>query len=41
MADDVRRKVHDGLRSWGFRYVALDMGGYRSGSMNEALTKEE
>jgi uncharacterized protein len=29
--------VHDQLISFGFRYVALDLKGYRTGSMNEAL----
>ena len=29
--------VHDYLRSLGFTYVSLDLGGYRTGSMNETL----
>ena len=29
--------LHTALRALGFRYVALDLGGYRSGSMNRAL----
>jgi uncharacterized protein len=28
--------VHEALRSFGFRYVTLDLGGYRMGSMNPA-----
>ncbi len=28
------RQIHDALRSLGFRYVTLDLGGYRAGSMN-------
>ena len=30
-------RVHDYLRSLGFTYVSLDLGGYRTGSMNETL----
>ena len=29
--------VHEALRSIGFRYVTLDLGGYRMGSMNQIL----
>lgn len=32
-----RGRVAEGLKSLGFTYVALDLGGYRTGSMNEAL----
>ena len=39
MAADVREKVYDYLKSLGFSYVALDLGGYRTGSMNETLSK--
>ena len=35
--EETRRAVHDGLRSIGFTYVALDLAGYRTGSMNETL----
>lgn len=34
----VRRAIVDHLRAVGFTYVTLDMQGFRSGSMNEALT---
>lgn len=37
--DGVRRKVVVGLKSIGFVYVTLDLQGYRTGSMNEALKK--
>ena len=30
-------EVHAKLRSLGFSYVTLDLGGYRSGSMDEVL----
>ncbi|MCL2148073.1 MAG: ATP-dependent sacrificial sulfur transferase LarE [Methanomassiliicoccaceae archaeon] len=33
----IRREVHDGLKALGFAYVSLDLIGYRTGSMNEAL----
>ena len=41
MAADVRGAVYDALKGYGFGYVALDLKGYRTGSMNEALTKED
>ncbi len=34
---DNREKVYDYLKSLGFTYVSLDLGGYRTGSMNEVL----
>lgn len=34
----LRDKVCDKLRALGFRYVTVDLGGFRSGSMNAALT---
>lgn len=34
---DVRRQVVRQLREYGFSYVALDLEGYRTGSMNETL----
>ena len=37
MAADVREKVYAYLKSLGFSYIALDLGGYRTGSMNETL----
>lgn len=33
----LRRAVHDAVRACGFRYVALDLLGYRTGSLNEGL----
>ena len=36
--DAERTKIYDTLKGYGFSYVALDMNGYRSGSMNENLT---
>ena len=36
-AEPARSEIRDRLRGLGFSYVALDLGGYRSGSMNEVL----
>ncbi len=33
-------EIATALKSFGFAYVALDLQGYRTGSMNEVLTKE-
>ena len=32
-----RRRIIEGLKSLGFTYVTLDLQGFRSGAMNEAL----
>ena len=37
MEPATRQKIHQELRSLGFAYVTLDLGGYRTGSMNETL----
>jgi uncharacterized protein len=34
---DFRRRVVEALKSAGFKYVSLDLEGFRSGSLNEAL----
>lgn len=34
---DERERIYDSLKSFGFNYVALDLKGYRTGSMNEKL----
>lgn len=36
-----RAKITDHLKSLGFKYIALDLQGFRSGSLNESLTEEE
>ena len=33
----VSEEVHNALKALGFTYVSLDLGGYRTGSMNETL----
>ena len=40
MAPRVREDVYAYLKSLGFTYVTLDLGGYRTGSMNETLDRD-
>lgn len=37
MMDENRRRIYTRFKEIGFSYVALDLGGYRTGSMNEVL----
>lgn len=37
MQSGTRGQIYETLRSLGFTYVTLDLGGYRTGSMNEVL----
>ncbi len=37
ISDDVRDEVYQKLKELGFQYVTMDLGGYRTGSMNEVL----
>lgn len=39
--DGLRQEAHAALRALGFRYITLDLLGYRTGSMNEILDREE
>lgn len=41
MEDSVRTGVYKRFKEIGFDYVALDLMGYRTGSMNETLAKED
>jgi uncharacterized protein len=41
MRDSNRERVVERLRSLGYLYVTLDLAGFRSGSMNEALERGE
>ena len=34
---ELREKIYEALKNFGFSYVTLDLKGYRSGSMNETL----
>ncbi len=38
--DETREAVYEYFRQLGFRFVTLDMGGYRSGSMNATLKRD-
>lgn len=38
MQEDVRELVVKKLQAYGFTYVAMDLKGFRSGSMNETLS---
>ncbi|MDR0852995.1 MAG: ATP-dependent sacrificial sulfur transferase LarE [Clostridiales Family XIII bacterium] len=37
--EDLRAKIDKAFRALGFSYVAVDLGGYRTGSMNEGIKK--
>jgi uncharacterized protein len=39
--EDVRKKVVEKLRAVGFKFVALDLAGFRSGSLNETLSQTQ
>lgn len=39
--DNLREKIIVHFKSLGYKYVALDLEGYRTGSMNETLTTEQ
>jgi len=41
MRDEIRRTIVMSFKNLGFAYVTLDLQGYRSGSMNETLTREQ
>lgn len=36
-SEDVRRKIESAFREFGYRYVCVDLRGFRSGSMNEVI----
>jgi uncharacterized protein len=36
-----RSKIIKKLKSLGFKYITIDLQGFRSGSMNESLKKED
>ena len=41
MTDAIRNHVVQELKSLGYHWVAMDLAGYRTGSLNEALTLED
>uniref|UniRef100_UPI0023F0357F ATP-dependent sacrificial sulfur transferase LarE n=1 Tax=Phascolarctobacterium succinatutens TaxID=626940 RepID=UPI0023F0357F len=40
VAEPMRSTIYKGLKAVGFAYVALDLQGYRTGSMNETLKQD-
>ena len=41
IAPEVREKIIEKLKQLGFKFVALDLAGFRSGSLNETLSQAE
>ena len=41
ISEQVRRKIVDKFKSLGFKYVTVDLQGFRSGSLNESLTEDQ
>lgn len=39
--DDARSRIYGTFKALGFSYVTMDLGGYRTGSMNETLESHE
>lgn len=37
---ELRKLIEERLKEWGYRYVTLDLGGFRSGSLNDVLKDE-
>ena len=40
-SQEIRPKIIEKLKVLGFKYITVDLQGFRSGSLNEALTEEE
>ena len=41
VAGDVRQRIVDVIKELGYVYICLDLEGYRTGSLNAVLVKEE
>ena len=41
VSEDARQVIVDSFKALGYAYVCLDLEGYRTGSMNEVITKEK
>ena len=41
ITEQVRRKIVDKFKSLGFKYITVDLQGFRSGSLNESLTEDQ
>jgi uncharacterized protein len=40
-SENTRAKIIEKLKGLGFKYVTVDLQGFRSGSLNEALTQQQ
>ena len=40
-AMEYRAEIDEGLRRAGYKYISLDLTGFRSGSLNEGLTSQQ
>ncbi len=40
-ADPLRSQIVDKMRSLGFKFITVDLQGFRSGSLNEPLSEQE
>ncbi len=40
-AEPARSQIVEKLKSLGFKYITIDLQGFRSGSLNEVLVEEE
>ena len=40
-SEPIRSKITDEFKSLGFKFISVDLQGFRSGSLNESLTQEE
>jgi uncharacterized protein len=41
MAEPVRTRIVEKLKTLGFKFVAVDLQGFRSGALNEQLTEDD
>ncbi len=41
MSESTRQKIVDKFKSLGFKYITVDLQGFRSGSLNESLTEDQ
>ena len=41
MDDELRNRIVQRIKEIGYTYVTIDLEGYRRGSMNEVLSKEQ
>ena len=39
--ENTRKKIVDKFKQLGFKYISIDLQGFRSGSLNETLTEQQ